>query len=51
MLQEMSLFDQEIRKLGIQYIIVFMDERNSPRYTIFLDSMVEQKYLDIFQNN
>gem|GEM_PF-5538797 len=41
----MFLFQQAIKKMGIQYIIVFRDHKYTKEYIPFLDRSVEQKLL------
>jgi hypothetical protein len=41
-LQEMFLFQETIKKLGVQYIVVFRDSLYSKDYIPFLDMSVEQ---------
>lgn len=50
-LQEMFLFQETIKKLGVQYIVVFRDSPYSKDYIPFLDMSVEQWLLDRAQEN
>ncbi len=47
----MHAFHTDIRKMGIQYIVLLRDNANSANYIQFLDMSVEERLFNVVQEN